>query len=61
MKRNIDVLEYTQLLLEVAECNKGNIFRVSHILRHNLKWLQIMKGEESISQYCTRQCTITTL
>ena len=37
-----------------AECNMGNIFRVPHIL-------QLMRNEENICQYCTRQCVITTL
>ena len=37
-----------------AECNMGNIFRVSHIL-------QIMRNSENICQYCMRQRAITTL
>ena len=37
MKRNIDILEYTQLFLQVAECDMGNTFQISNILQHNLK------------------------
>ena len=42
------------LLLHGADCNMRKIFRVSHIL-------QLMRNEEYVCQYCTRQRSITTL
>ena len=48
-----------------AECNMGNIFRVSHIFQlisrafRRVKQ-QNMRNEQNICQYCTRQRAITT-
>ena len=56
-----------QLLSHGAECNMGNIFRVSHILQltsrafRRVKQQQNMRNEENICQYCPRQRAITTL
>ena len=56
-----------QLLSHGAECNMGNISRVSHILQlisrafRRVKQQQNKRNEENICQYCTRQHVITTL
>ena len=56
-----------QLLSHGAECNMGNISRVSHILQlisrafRQVKQQQNMRHEENICQYCTRKRVMTTL
>ena len=56
-----------QLLSHGAECNMGNISRVSHILQlisrafRQVKQQQNLRNEENTWQYCARQRVITTL
>ena len=47
-KKIINVLIYTSLLSHGAECNMGNIFRVSHIL-------QLISKLEIIAKYEKRE------